>query len=182
MRRPVPRAPYAARICNSWGLWPREGNWSVTAARRRRRTSLETIDKLNGQIRDFDRQIEGLSDKKSPQTGALRQVKGVGPLTALAYVLILEDPHRFRRSRTVAASLGLRPRRHESGDRAPELGITKAGDPLLRRLLVTSAHYLLGPFSPDSALKRWGLQGPRGVRSPARSASGSTLFRRGKGS
>src|SRR3972149_5259680 len=88
----------------------------------------------------------------------LRQVPGVGPLTAMTFVLVIEDPGRFRKSREVAPYLGLVPRQAQSGERAPQLAITKAGDPLLRRLLVQRAHYILGPFGPDSALRRWGLR------------------------
>jgi len=79
------------------------------------------------------------------------------PLTALTYVLTLEDPTRFPRSRTVGAYLGLRPKRRDSGGQQPELSITKAGDGLLRRHLVTAAQYILGPFGPDTDLRRWGL-------------------------
>jgi transposase len=73
-------------------------------------------------------------------------------------VLTLEDPQRFRRSRSVGAYLGLRPRRRQSGEQDPLLRITKAGDPYLRRLLVQSAHYILGPFGPDTDLRRFGLR------------------------
>jgi transposase len=80
-----------------------------------------------------------------PETALLRQVGGVGPVTALAYVLVLEDPTRFRRSRSVGAYLGLRPRRRQSGERDLQLRITKAGHPFLRWLVVQAAHYILGP-------------------------------------
>ena len=82
---------------------------------------------------------------------------GVGVLTALAYVLTLEEPTRFQNSRAVGAYLGLRPRRHDSGARKPQLRITKAGDSHVRRLLVGAAQYNLGPHGPDSSLRRWGL-------------------------
>jgi transposase len=85
-------------------------------------------------------------------------VTGVGALTALAFAACLEDPARFRRSRTVGADLGLRPRQRQSGERDPQLGITKAGDEQLRRLLVSAAHYILGPFGPDCDLRRFGLR------------------------
>jgi transposase len=82
----------------------------------------------------------------------------VGPVTALTYVLTLDDPHRFERSRDVGCYLGLRPRRDQSGSRDPQLGITKAGNVYLRKLLVECANYILGPRGQDSALRRWGLQ------------------------
>ena len=82
----------------------------------------------------------------------------MGTLTALGYILTLENPHRFRRSREVGPALGLVPRRDQSGDRDPQLRITKTGDAYLRRLLVGSAQYILGPFGPDCDLRRWGLK------------------------
>jgi transposase len=89
---------------------------------------------------------------------ALQQVPGVGPLTALSFMLTIQDPTRFRKSRNVPAYLGLTPRRSQSGSQDPQLPITKTGDDNVRRLLVQSAQYLLGPFGPDTALRRWGLR------------------------
>lgn len=117
---------------------------------------LEQIAQLTDQIRAYDGKIEGLCQESYPHTERLRQVSGVGPVTSLGYVLSLEDPHRFASSRCVGSYLGLRPRRSQSGDRDPELRITKAGDADLRRLLVTSAQYILGPHGPDTDLRRFG--------------------------
>lgn len=117
---------------------------------------LEHIGQVTQQIRGYDRQLAHLAAAAYPETGALRQVAGVGPVTSLAYVLILEDPARFARSRAVGPYLGLAPRRRQSGERDPQLRITKAGDPLLRRLLVQSAQYILGPHGPASDLRRHG--------------------------
>jgi transposase len=86
----------------------------------------------------------------------LRQVNGVGPLTSLAFILTIEDSRRFDKSRQVGPYLGLTPRQHESGESKPQLRITKAGDELLRRLLVQSAHYILGPFGLECDLRTWG--------------------------
>ena len=102
--------------------------------------------------------IEQLCQEQYPKTRLLRQVSGVGPITALAYVLTLDDPDRFRKSRDVAPTLGLVPKRDQSGSRDPQLRITKTGDSYLRRLLVGSAQYILGPFGPDCDLRRWGLK------------------------
>lgn len=118
---------------------------------------LETIASLSTQIRAYDRQIEALAQAQYPETRFLRPIGGVGPLTALGYVLTLEDPGRFRRSREVGPALGLVPRRDQSSDHDPQLHITKTGDAYLRRLLVGSAQYVLGPFGPDCDLRRWGL-------------------------
>jgi len=117
---------------------------------------LETIGSLTERIRDYDRQLETISEEHYPETELLRQVEGVGVLTALIFVLTLEDPHRFERSRSVGAYLGLVPARDQSGDRDPQRRISKEGDEMLRRLLVGSAHYILGPFGSDSDLRRHG--------------------------
>ena len=82
----------------------------------------------------------------------------MGALTALAFVLTLEDPRRFPKSRQVGPALGLVPKRDQSGDHEPQLRITKTGDACLRQLLVNCAHYNLGLFGPDCDLRRWGLK------------------------
>ena len=118
-------------------------------------TLLEVIGDITARIALADREIEALCASYS-ETTSLRQITGVGPLTALTFVLTVEDHARFPRAREVGAYLGLVPRQHESGDRQPQLGITKHGDVYLRGLLVQAAHYILGPFGPDCALRRWG--------------------------
>jgi transposase len=102
--------------------------------------------------------IEQKCEHEYPQTELLRQVAGVGAITALAFALVIEEPSRFSRSRTVGAYLGLTRRKYKSGESDPELRVSKQGDRLLRRLLVNNAHYILGPFAPDSDLRRWGLK------------------------
>ena len=115
-------------------------------------------EELSDCIKDYDQRIEKLGREKYGHTKLLRQVKGVGPLTSLAYVLTLDNPDRFRKSRDVGPYLGLVPKQEESGDSQPQLGISKTGDVMLRRLLVGSAHYILGPFGPDTDLRRYGLR------------------------
>jgi transposase len=118
---------------------------------------LEQIGSLTQRIRDYDRQLEEISKERYPETDLLRQVEGIGPLTALTFVLTLEDPYRFEKSRSVGAYLGLVPARDQSGDRDPrEKRISKEGDEMLRKLLVSCAHYILGPFGSDSDLRRHG--------------------------
>lgn len=102
--------------------------------------------------------VKELAGEKYGHTKLLRQVKGVGPLTALAYVLTLEKPERFAKSRDVGPYLGLVPKQEDSGEIQPQLGISKAGDTMLRKLLVGSAQYILGPFGPDTDLRRYGLR------------------------
>jgi transposase len=115
-------------------------------------------EELSDRIKVYDERIEKLGREKYEHTELLRQVKGVGPLTSLAYVLTLENPDRFRKSRDVGPYLGLVPKQEDSGDSQPQLRITKTGDVMLRRLLVGSAHYILGPFGPDTDLRRYGLK------------------------
>lgn len=118
---------------------------------------LETIEFITVQIRAYDKRIKKLCETSYPITGLLCQVNGVGPLTALSFVLSVGNPCRFRKSRQVGSYLGLRPRRDDSGERKSALPITKAGSSYMRRLLVGSAQYILGPFGTDCYLKRWGL-------------------------
>ena len=116
-----------------------------------------TLDCLNQQIKEQEKLIERMA-KHYPDVAVVSQVSGVGTLTALVFLLTIEDKNRFAKSRMVGAFLGLRPRKSKSGDRDPQLRITKTGDPFLRRLLVNGANYILGPFGQDSALRRWGLE------------------------
>ena len=119
---------------------------------------VELIATLTHAIRGMERQLERVATERYPETAHLRQPSGVGLLTALCYVLTLEDPGRFRQSRAVGPYLGLCPRRDQSGGRDAQLRITKRGDAMLRRLLVSGAQYILGPFGPDTDLRRWGLR------------------------
>ena len=119
---------------------------------------VQLVETLSGYIAAYDERIEKLATEKYAHAALLRQVKGVGPLTALAYVLTLENPNRFAKSRDVGPYLGLVPKQEDSGDIQPQLRISKAGDVMVRRLLVGSAHYILGPFGPDTDLRRYGLK------------------------
>jgi transposase len=119
---------------------------------------IDMIAELSKRIVGYDQEIERLACERYPAAAGLRQVNGVGPITSLAFVLTLEDPRRFRRSRNVGPYLGLTPRRDQSGSSDPQLHITKAGDTFLRKLLTECAHYILGPFGADCDLRRWGLK------------------------
>jgi transposase len=117
---------------------------------------VRTIGQLTEQIRTLNGQVQEACVQRYPETARLQAVSGVGALTSLCYVLVIEDPERFSSSRSVGAYLGLRPRQRESGARRPQLRITKEGDGLLRRLLVTASQYILGPFGPACDLRRFG--------------------------
>lgn len=114
------------------------------------------IEQLTRQIRQYDRDIEKLIKTRYPEADHLQQIRGVGPVTSLAYVLVLEDARRYRKSRNVGAFLGLVPGRDQSGNADPQQPISKVGDRLLRMLLIQSAHYILGPHGIDSDLRRHG--------------------------
>ncbi len=119
---------------------------------------LECLEETSLKIDAYDKQIKKISEEKYPETAGLRAVAGVGPITALAFILTLEDPKRFKKSRDVGPFLGLVPKRDQSGDTDKQLSITKAGDATLRRLLVNCAQYILGVFSPECELQKFGLK------------------------
>ena len=116
----------------------------------------------------LEREIHTLARQKYPQSALLEQIPGVGPITALYFVLKIEDPNRFTQVRDVGAYVGLCPRRDQSGQSDPQLRISKRGDAYLRRLLVSAAHYILGPFGPESALRSYGLRLAAGGTARAR--------------
>lgn len=116
---------------------------------------LEVIADLTKRIRGMDREVNRLAEKH-PEVERLQQPAGVGVLTAVAFVRAIEDPKRFKRSRDTGAYFGLVPKLDESSDHSPQLRISKAGDPLVRRYLVGAARYILGPFGPECDLRRYG--------------------------
>jgi transposase len=117
---------------------------------------LQEIESLNERIQEYEVRMEKIARESYPQVELLKQVKGVGTQIALTYVLTLEDPQRFAKSREVGWFLGLRPGRRDSGASQPQMHISKEGDRYLRTMLVQGAHYILGPFGEDSDLRRWG--------------------------
>jgi transposase len=119
---------------------------------------LQALESLSEHIGEYNQRIEAIAQQSYPQTAVLKQIKGVGTLIALTYMLTLEDPQRFRKSRDAGCYLGLQPGRRNSGQSEPQMHISKEGDPYLRTLLVQGAHHILGPFGADSDLRRWGLK------------------------
>lgn len=118
---------------------------------------LKAVEEISEQIGECDKQLEQMA-KRYPEVKVLQQVYGVGPLIALTFVLTLDDARRFAHSRDVGPYLGMTPRKHDSGESQPELGISKAGDGLLRSLLVQGAHCMLRRGAPESDLRAWGLE------------------------
>jgi transposase len=119
---------------------------------------LREVESLNERIQEYDERMEKIAKEVYPEVSLLKQVKGVGTQIALTYVLTIEDPYRFPKSREVGCFLGLRPGRRNSGESEPQKKISKEGDRYLRTMMVQGAHYILGPFGEDSDLRRWGLK------------------------
>src|SRR5215470_1365079 len=119
--------------------------------------SVRALEELSLRIKLLDREIIALARTEYPETAWLEQIPGVGSITALYFVLKIGDPDRFERLRDVGAFIGLCPRRDQSGENDPQLRISKRGDVYLRRLLVSAAQYILGPFAPPTALRQYGL-------------------------
>jgi transposase len=119
---------------------------------------LREVASLSERIKEYDERMEKIAKEVYPEVFLLKQVKGVGTQIALTYILTIEDPYRFPKSRAVGCFLGLRPGRRNSGQSEPQKGISKEGDRYLRTMMVQGAHYILGPFGEDSDLRRWGLR------------------------
>ena len=117
---------------------------------------LREVESLSQRIQEYDERMEKIAKEVYPEASLLKQVKGVGTQIALTYVLTIEDPYRFPKSRAVGCFLGLRPGRRNSGESEPQKKISKEGDRYLRTMMVQGAHYILGPFGEDSDLRRWG--------------------------
>jgi transposase len=146
------------RGCNVRNLNPEKAEGLSPELQSALEPLLACIAAVSEQIREYDQRIETLAQQSYPQTALLKQIKGVGTLIALTFMLTLEDPHRFRQSRDVGCYLGLQPGRRNSGQSEPQMHISKEGDPYLRTLLVQGAQHILGPFGVDCDLRRWGLK------------------------
>ena len=130
---------------------PEEARLAVAAV-------MDVIAGISQKIKAVEQELGELAAGSYPEVELLRTVPGVGLITALTFVLTVENPERFKRARTIGSYLGLVPRLDQSGDQDPQLSITKAGDPFLRRLLVQSAQYIMGPFGRESDLRTWALE------------------------
>jgi transposase len=146
------------RGCNVRDMDPEKAEGLSPELQRALEPLLSAIEELSERICEYNDRIEALAQARYPQVELLKQIKGVGTLIALTFLLTLEDPHRFGKSRDVGGYLGLQPGRRNSGDSEPQLHISKEGDPYLRTLLVQGAQHILGPFGIDCDLRRWGLK------------------------
>jgi transposase len=146
------------RGCNVRDMNPDKAEGLSAELQRALEPLLSAIAELSQRICEYNERIERLAAEDYPQVELLKQVKGVGTLIALTFLLTLEDPHRFGKSRDVGGYLGLQPGRRKSGKSEPQMHISKEGDPYLRTLLVQGAQHILGPFGVDCDLRRWGLK------------------------
>jgi transposase len=146
------------RGCNVRNMNPEKAGKLSPELRAALEPLLMASEALSEQIAEYNHRIEQLAEQSYPQVKLLKQVKGVGTLIGLTFLLTLEDPHRFQKSRDVGCYLGLQPGRRNSGQSEPQMHISKEGDPYLRTLLVQGAQHILGPFGVDCDLRRWGLK------------------------
>ena len=146
------------RGCNIRNMNPEKAEGLSPELQRALEPLLACIESVSEQIGEYNERIEALAENSYPQVELLKQIKGVGTLIALSFLLTLEDPHRFGKSRDVGGYLGLQPGRRKSGESDPQMHISKEGDPYLRTLLVQGAQHILGPFGVDCDLRRWGLK------------------------
>jgi transposase len=146
------------RGCNVRNMNPEKAEGLSPELQRALEPLLAGIEAVSERICEYNERIEELAQESYPQVALLKQVKGVGTLIALTFLLTLEDAQRFGKSRDVGCYLGLQPGRRNSGQSEPQMHISKEGDPYLRTLLVQGAQHILGPFGADSDLRRWGLK------------------------
>jgi transposase len=118
---------------------------------------IQSIDDMTHRIKAYETELEEMAKTKYPFSEALDAICGIGLITAITFILLIEDPRRFERSRQVGDFFGLCPANDQSGDQNKQCHISKEGSHLMRRLLVQCAHYMLGRNGPDSDLRRWGL-------------------------
>src|ERR1700730_9271868 len=146
------------RGCNARGMKPQVAQDLSPELKRALEPMMREIESVSERICEYDHLLESMTRNRYPEAERLKQIKGVGTLIALTYMLTLEDPHRFRKSRDAACYVGLQPGRRNSGQSEPQIHIGKEGAPYLRSLLVQAAHHVLGAWGVDSDLRRWGMK------------------------
>ena len=121
------------------------------------RPLLEARKSIELQIDDLDRKVLRLA-RINAQVRRFMTAPGVGPITALCFLATIDDPTRFKRSRSVGAYVGLTTRRYASGEVDWTGRISKCGDKMLRSYLYEAANVLLTRVAKWSALKAWGIR------------------------
>jgi transposase len=118
---------------------------------------LKARDAVERQVADLDRKVLRLA-RNNAQVRRFMTAPGVGPITALCFLATIDDPARFKRSRSVGAYAGLTTRRYASGEIDWTGRISKCGDKMLRSYLYEAANALLTRVAKWSALKAWGVR------------------------
>jgi transposase len=121
------------------------------------RPLLQARKTIGQQVEDLDRKVYKLA-RHDIDVRRLMTAPGVGPVTALCFKATIDDPTRFRRSRSVGAYIGLTTRRHSSGEIDWSGRISKCGDAMMRSYLFEAAGVLLTRVPKWSALKAWGAK------------------------
>lgn len=117
------------------------------------------LRELNRKLALYDKMIEmDVMRNYASAAERLRGIAGVGPVTTAAFLATIGDPKTFGKARDAGAFFGLVPGQDQSGQIDKQRRISKEGNTLVRRLLVTSANYIMGPFGKDSDLRRHGMQ------------------------
>jgi transposase len=123
------------------------------------RPTLDALAATDRAIRRYDAMIEDCCRRQfKAETGLLQTVPGVGPITAAAFVAAVDDPARFGKARDAGPFFGLTPGQDQSGDGDAPKQITRAGNEMVRHLLVNGANKILQRNSKDNALKRHGMK------------------------
>jgi transposase len=118
---------------------------------------LKAREAVGEQIADLDRKVMRLA-RNDAQVQRFMTAPGVGPITALCFLATIDDPTRFKKSRSVGAYVGLTTRRYASGEVDWTGRISKCGDKMLRSYLYEAANVLLTRVAKWSALKAWGVR------------------------
>jgi transposase len=131
-------------VCRKRQLWSAKGRKELESlgllpwAGRRRKELLESLDRLDEQVRELDRAVEE-AGRERPEVALLRTHPGVGRVVSLAFVLTVGPVERFPNSRKLVSYWGLNPREHSSGGRQRLGAISKQGNTMMRWLLVEAA-------------------------------------------
>jgi transposase len=155
-------------VCRKRKLWSARGRQELEGlalgrwASRRRQELLELLDGLEPRIEELNQAVEAEAERR-PDVVRLMKQKGVGPVTALAFVLTLGPVERFRNSRKVVSYLGLNPSEHSSGGRQRLGHISKQGNEMMRWLLV-EAGQSAAQFDPELRRKYLRLKFRRGAK------------------
>jgi transposase len=168
VRNPLHFLAMSQGVCRRKKLWSAAGRRELEAlklgewASRRRQELLELLDRLDPRIEELDQAVQAEAERR-PEAARLRQQKGVGPVTALAFVLTLGPVERFANSRKVVSYLGLNPSEHSSGGHQRLGHISKQGNEMLRWLLV-EAGQSAAQFDPELRRKYQRLKFRRGAK------------------